>query len=90
MKWKDGKLSDLAVFQRGYDITKNQQRPGPYPVITSAGLTSYHDEYKKKGPGVVIGRSGTLGKVHYVEGPYWPHNTSLFVKDFKSEVFDIV
>jgi type I restriction enzyme S subunit len=35
-----------------------------------------------KGPGVVTGRSGTLGKVHYIESDYWPHNTSLWVTRF--------
>ena len=44
---------------------------------------NYHDEYKAKGPGVVTGRSGTIGKVTYVESDYWPHNTSLWVTDFK-------
>ncbi|MEI6303349.1 MAG: restriction endonuclease subunit S [Betaproteobacteria bacterium] len=32
----------------------------------------------------MTGRSGTIGKVHYISAShYWPHNTSLFVKDFK-------
>ena len=35
------------------------------------------------GPGVVIGRKGTLGKVFYLEGDYWPHDTTLWVRDFK-------
>lgn len=35
-----------------------------------------------KGPGVVTGRSGTIGKVHFVEEDYWPHNTSLWVRSF--------
>ncbi len=39
-----------------------------------------------KGPGVVTGRSGTLGKVHYVEGDFWPHNTSLWVTSFCGNV----
>jgi len=30
----------------------------------------------------VTGRSGTIGKVHFVEGAYWPLNTSLYVTDF--------
>ena len=38
---------------------------------------------KVKGPGVVTGRSGTLGIVQYVEQDFWPLNTSLYVKDFK-------
>lgn len=35
-----------------------------------------------RGPGVVTGRSGTLGNVHFVESDYWPHNTSLWVTNF--------
>ncbi len=32
----------------------------------------------------MTGRSGTIGKVHLIDAAhYWPHNTSLFVKDFK-------
>jgi type I restriction enzyme S subunit len=34
-------------------------------------------------PGVVIGRKGTLGKVFYLEKDFWPHDTTLWVKDFK-------
>jgi restriction endonuclease S subunit len=40
--------------------------------------------YKEVGPGVATGRSGTIGKVHNIAAShYWPHNTSLFVKDLK-------
>lgn len=35
-----------------------------------------------QGPGVVTGRSGTIGKVHFIEKAYWPHNTSLWVTSF--------
>ena len=81
--WRDGKLSDLVVFQRGYDITVAQQRPGPHPVISSSGVTSYHDEYKAEGPGVVIGRKGTIGSIHFADSNYWPHDTTLWSKDLK-------
>jgi type I restriction enzyme S subunit len=36
-----------------------------------------------KAPGVVIGRKGTLGKCFFIERDYWPHDTTLWVKDFK-------
>ena len=42
-----------------------------------------HNEYKAKAPGIVTGRSGTIGKVNFVEQDYFPHNTSLWVTDFK-------
>jgi len=49
----------------------------------SAGPNGTHSEYKSAGPGVVIGRSGaSMGRVHYCEQDYWPHNTCLYVTDF--------
>ena len=35
------------------------------------------------GPGVTVGRSGSVGEVNYVDGDFWSHNTSIFVKDRK-------
>jgi type I restriction enzyme S subunit len=40
---------------------------GNVPVIGANGITGYHDIAKVKGPGVIIGRSGTLGKVYFIE-----------------------
>jgi type I restriction enzyme S subunit len=72
----------LVTLQRGFDITKKEQEPGPYDVISSSGPSSTHSEFKVAGPGVVIGRKGTLGTVFYSERAYWPHDTTLWVKDF--------
>lgn len=76
-------LGDVVTFQRGYDITKKEQTPGPYPVISSGGVASSHAEFRDEGPGVVIGRKGSLGGVYWSEGPYWPHDTTLWVREFK-------
>lgn len=81
--WRSGTLKDLVYFQRGFDITQAQQRPGPYPVVSSSGITSYHDEFMVKGPGVIVGRKGTLGSIHFVPGDYWPHDTTLWSKDLR-------
>jgi len=81
--WRPAHLEDLVFFQRGYDITKAEQKPGEFPVVSSSGISSYHSESKVNGPGVVIGRKGSLGTVHYIEGPYWPHDTTLWSKDLK-------
>lgn len=81
--WTKGKLQDLVFFQRGFDITQAQQTDGPVPVISSSGVNSYHSEPSAAGPGVVIGRKGTLGSVHYSEVDYWPHDTTLWSKDLR-------
>jgi type I restriction enzyme S subunit len=51
----------------------------------SAGPNGFHDIAKAKGPGVVIGRSGvgSMGVVSYTQQDFWPHNTVLYVTDFK-------
>jgi type I restriction enzyme S subunit len=81
--WVEGLLGDVITLQRGFDITKKDQHPGPYPVISSSGPSSHHDEFKVSGPGVVIGRKGSLGGVYFADGSFWPHDTTLWVKDFK-------
>lgn len=53
------------------------------PIVSSSGITGYHNEAKQPGPGVVTGRYGTLGEVFYVEGEYWPLNTTLYAQDFR-------
>jgi type I restriction enzyme S subunit len=77
------RLGDVVNFKRGYDLPASARREGPYPVVSSAGVSGFHDEFKKEGEGLVTGRYGTLGEVHYVNGRYWPHNTALYVTDFK-------
>lgn len=81
--WTIGPLGELAQFQRGFDITKSTQAEGgTIPVVSSGGIKSFHDVAAVSGPGVVIGRKGSIGSVHYVDSDYWPHDTTLWCKDF--------
>ena len=77
------RLGDALTFQRGFDITKSVQSEGDVPIVSSSGISSHHNKWKVKGPGIVIGRKGTLGTVHFINSPFWPHDTTLWVKDFK-------
>jgi type I restriction enzyme S subunit len=80
--WIETTIGEQATLQRGIDITKAEQRDGKVPVISSGGVSSYHDTAAVKGPGVVLGRKGVVGSVYFIEEDYWPHDTSLWVKDF--------
>ncbi|MEE9264595.1 MAG: restriction endonuclease subunit S [Vicinamibacteria bacterium] len=81
--WCSSTIGEQVLLQRGFDITKKQQLPGEVPVISSGGTKSHHAEARVLGPGVVIGRKGSIGSVHYVSEDFWPHDTTLFVKDFR-------
>ena len=80
--WPVVRLDDVLVLQRGFDLPKQDRTEGPFPIISATGSSASHHEYKVKGPGVVTGRSGSLGTVMYVEGDFWPLNTTLWVKQF--------
>ncbi|KAB7740036.1 hypothetical protein GA707_19650 [Nostocoides sp. F2B08] len=73
-------MARVLTLQRGVDLTDQQRRPGDVPVVTTAGIVGQHDEAICQGPGVVIGRYGSVGNVHWVDEPFWPHNTTLYVK----------
>lgn len=79
-------LGDLVEFQRGFDLPKTEFINGNIPVISSNGILGYHNTAKVKGPGITIGRSGTVGLPHFIKKDFYPHNTSLFIKDFKGNV----
>ncbi|MEW6296022.1 MAG: restriction endonuclease subunit S [Candidatus Diapherotrites archaeon] len=81
--WRDCDISDLCSLQRGFDITEATRKPGTVPVYSSSGLSYFHNEAKLQPPAVITGRKGILGKVFFVEEPCWPHDTTLWVKDFK-------
>jgi hypothetical protein len=64
-------LALMAVtLQRGFDLPTSARRAGSVPVVSSSGITGSHDEAKVQAPGVVIGRYGTLGEVHFVSMDY--------------------
>ena len=75
-------MGEMLTLQRGFDLPARDRTEGPFPIVSSSGVTGWHAESKVAPPGVVIGRYGSLGSVHWVTEPFWPLNTSLWVKDF--------
>lgn len=83
-EWKEYKLEEIVLFQRGHDLPKTEMLAGKYPVAGSNGIIGYHNNFTTKGPGVTIGRSGNIGNPQYYETDYWAHNTVLYVKEFRN------
>jgi type I restriction enzyme S subunit len=81
-EWTPVQIGKLATLQRGHDIVEACFVYGTYPVISSSGVIGYHNVATSRGPNVVVGRKGSIGTVHYVEGDFWAHDTSLFVTNF--------
>ena len=83
-EWEEKLMEEVSPLQRGFDLPSEQIKPGNVPIVYSNGLRNFHNKGMAKGPGIVTGRSGTIGEIHFIEqGEYWPHNTSLWVTSFK-------
>lgn len=83
MSWEEKPLGEIVNLKRGYDLPSRLRTKGTVPIVSSSGVTDYHNKSKYIGEGVITGRYGTLGQVFYVNGEYWPLNTTLYVQDFK-------
>lgn len=81
--WELTTLGECLTLKRGHDLPEGDRVPGDIPIVSSSGITGFHNQKKADAPGIVTGRYGTLGEVYYVDQDYWPHNTALYVCDFK-------
>ena len=80
---KESSFKEFIEIQRGHDLPMKDRAEGNVPVIGSNGIVGSHNSSKGIVPGITIGRSGSIGNVIYLDEPYFPLNTTLYVTDFK-------
>ncbi|WP_180051442.1 restriction endonuclease subunit S [Acinetobacter sp. YH12211] len=81
--WVQGKVEDIFVLQRGYDLPSSKRIKGDYPLYAASGLNDNINAYQVEYPTVITGRSGSIGGVYISLEKSWPLNTTLFIKEFK-------
>lgn len=74
------KLSDLATIKYGKNQKKVVSEIGTIPIYGTGGLMGYANEFLYDKPSVLIGRKGTISKVHYVTRPFWTVDTLFYTK----------
>lgn len=82
MAYKTTTLDGFVTLQRGYDLPAQDRAHGNIPVIAASGQVGFHNFPKVTTQSVVLGRSGSIGNPQLITEPFWPLNTTLFVKDF--------
>jgi type I restriction enzyme S subunit len=78
--WEIVNVGDILSLEYGKGLPERERISGEYPVVGSNGIVGYHNKALIKGPGIVIGRKGTIGAVSWVERDFWPIDTTYFVK----------
>lgn len=84
--WDIARFKYALWLQRGHDLPAAEFCEGEYPVCGSNGCIGYHSLFTTRGPGVTVGRSGSVGEVNYIDTDYWAHNTALYVKEFRQVI----
>ena len=78
MKFKSYALSKLATIKYGKNQKKVLSEDGNIPIYGTGGLMGYATTALYDKPSVLIGRKGTIGKVKYVEHPFWTVDTLFY------------
>jgi type I restriction enzyme S subunit len=76
---RDCRLADIADLRYGRALPAARRRPGEVPVIGSAGTAGFHDQALVTGPGIIVGRKGTVGAVHWSQRDFFPIDTTFYV-----------
>ncbi|AKE77801.1 TPA: restriction endonuclease subunit S [Klebsiella pneumoniae] len=78
--WVTNRLENILELAYGKALKKTERTNGDYPVYGSGGVDGTHNEYLVKGPGIIVGRKGTVGSLHWENKNFYPIDTVFFVK----------
>ena len=80
-RWFQTTIGNFAPFRYGKGLPEKQRySAGSVPVYGSNGLVGNHDTAFVRNQGIVVGRKGTIGSVHYSDVPFWPIDTTFYVE----------
>jgi type I restriction enzyme S subunit len=77
--WDCALLGSRIELAYGRALREEDRKPGPVDVYGSNGRVGSHHVALANGPGILIGRKGTIGAVHYADRPFWPIDTVYYV-----------
>ena len=80
MNWIETTVGDYCPFIYGKGLPQKKRLSGRFKVYGSNGCVDYHNESYVNGPGIIIGRKGSVGAVHLSLEPFWPIDTSFYIE----------
>ena len=79
--WEKCKLGKFCPFEYGKGLLAKNRHKGNVPIYGSNGINDWHNQSYVKTPGIIVGRKGTAGSVHISKIPFWPIDTTFYIKD---------
>ena len=84
--WQVACLGDVLTLQYGISLRERDRQEGNVPVVGSAGIIGFHNQAAVMGPGIVVGRKGSIGSVTWVADGFVPIDTTYFVVPIEGRV----
>ncbi|HFO5547494.1 TPA: restriction endonuclease subunit S, partial [Escherichia coli] len=81
--WETNRLENILELAYGKALKKTERIEGDYPVYGSGGVDGSHNEFLVKGPGIIVGRKGTVGSLYWENKDFYPIDTVFYVKPKK-------
>ena len=70
--WSIKKLSDILSLQYGKALKNEDRAEGSVPVYGSSGVVGFHNEALVERPGIIVGRKGNVGAIHWSDVAFYP------------------
>ncbi len=77
-------LGDEVELAYGKGLPQRSRIPGSFPVYGSNGQVDTHTQALVKGPGIIVGRKGSVGEIVWSDSDFWPIDTTYYLKLKKS------
>lgn len=75
-----GTIKDFCDLKYGKALTKKNRIPGQYPVYGSGGVNGTHNSYLVQGPGLIVGRKGSIGTLYLEFDSFYPIDTVFYTE----------
>jgi len=72
-------IGDLISLEYGEGLIEEMRTGEGYPVYGSNGVIGYHSNFLVEGPGIIVGRKGSVGEINWSQNNFWPIDTTYYV-----------
>lgn len=79
--WQTKRLGEVLQLNYGKSLPLKNRVEGDIPVFGSNGVVGSHNQPIVDKPGLVVGRKGSAGEVHFSRGPFCPIDTTFYVTE---------
>jgi type I restriction enzyme, S subunit len=88
--WRVARIGDFLDLAYGRSLPKTVRTDGPVPVYGSGGVTATHIEGLVSGPGIVVGRKGTVGSLYWIQSNFFPIDTVFYVEPKQDQPLELL